>query len=117
MIGEPVVVVRDSVTAGFDSRGRPLAPTDALRFVVEGCAVAPRQAEETNETETVSVVSGYDVYVKQATAHTMPPGGVLPTDRVEIRGVTGVVDGDVAYWVSPFRGVPVGVKFSVAVSR
>lgn len=65
--------------------------------VVAGVGVEPRPAGERTLDARNATVSGFTLY--------LPAGTVVdPNDRVEVRGRTLEVDGDVADWVNPFTG-------------
>jgi hypothetical protein len=70
---------------------------------IDGCAVAPRDAEEDHTNGRQTVIHGFNVYT--------PPGAdILPTDRLTIRGEQHEVDGEPGVWTSPYSGVTAGVE-------
>jgi hypothetical protein len=91
--GETVVRIR---SAGRDQFGDPTGPA-VPDLSIPGCAVAPRQAGEQIGQGRIAVTSGLTLYV--------PPGpDILPSDRIEVRGVVYEVEGEPAEWRSPFTG-------------
>lgn len=95
--GESVTFLHPSTTADEYHNQVPdwSAP---IRTVVDGVGVEPRPAGERTLDARNATVSGFTLY--------LPPGvtSLDPLDRVEVRGRTLDVDGDVADWRSPFTG-------------
>lgn len=93
--GETVTRIRVT-PGGRDPYGDPIGDVEE-HVDITGCAVAPRQAGEQIGAGRIAVTSGLTVYV--------PPGAdVLPSDRIEVRGVVYEVEGEPAEWRSPFTG-------------
>lgn len=70
---------------------------------IDGCAVAPRDAEEDNTNGRQAVIAGFNIYA--------PAGAdVLPTDRLTVRGEVHEVHGEPGVWTSPFDDVTAGVE-------
>ncbi|HEU4567436.1 MAG TPA: hypothetical protein VFR99_05325 [Marmoricola sp.] len=93
--GETVVRIR-LTPGGRDRFGDPVGTTED-RLTIPGCAVAPRQGGEQIGDGRYAVTSGIDLYA--------PAGAdILPSDRVEVRGVVYEVTGEPADWASPYSG-------------
>lgn len=70
---------------------------------IDGCAVAPRDAEEDHEGGREAVIVGYTVYAPAGTS-------VLPSDRLRVRGEDQEVIGEPGQWISPWGDVEEGVE-------
>lgn len=70
---------------------------------IDGCAVAPRDAEEDREGGREAVIVGFNVYAPAGTS-------VLATDRLRVRGEVHIVEGEPGVWVSPFSETEEGVE-------
>jgi len=107
--GESVIVTRQGVpTTGFDAGGYPIVSAETT-FTVSDVAVAPAGSSEDPQSLGLWVVTGYTLYLPYGTV-------LLPTDFVEVRGVTGwqvVGDTTAAGWRDPFTGKGKGSVVSV----
>jgi len=110
-LGEPVTVLRAG-TPTHDVYGNDVPGVDAeTRY--EGCAVWPRMSTEGIQTrEDVQardqVIDGLNVL--------FPVGAsVLATDRVRVRGVVYLVEGEPGSYRSPLTGTTLGPQ--VALTR
>jgi len=93
--GETVIRIR-RIPGGRDAYGDPVGDSED-RLTITGCALAPRQAGEQIAPGRLAVTSGMDLYA--------PAGSdILPSDRIEVRGVLWEVDGEPGDWVSPYTG-------------
>jgi hypothetical protein len=102
--GRPVTVLRDT-PGGFDPYGDPVTST-TIRTLIEACAIAPRYSTEPTERGRQGVIVGLSVYA--------PAGSdITSTDRLEIDGITYVIDGEPAEWVNPFTGSWPGLEVAV----
>lgn len=98
--GEPVIF-EASVLGSEDAHGNPTTSW-AAPVTVEGCAFDPGGSVESVEPGRNAVVTNPRVFV--------PAGTVVGSrDRVTVRGLVFVVDGDPAVWRSPFTGWAPGV--------
>lgn len=70
---------------------------------IDGCAVAPRDAEEDRGDGREAVIIGFNVYAPAGTS-------VLATDRLRVRGEEHIVEGDPGVWVNPWGDVEEGVE-------
>jgi hypothetical protein len=101
-VTESITRVRaGSTTDRFDNTVPDWSDPDELD--IEGCAVAPRDAEEDRTNGRQAVIVGFNIYA--------PPGAdIRPTDRVVARGETHEIDGDPGVWVDPFSQTEKGVE-------
>jgi hypothetical protein len=77
--------------------------SDPAELDIDGCAVAPRDAEEDRDNGRQAIIHGYNVYA--------PAGAdILPTDRIRVRGEQHEVDGEPGVWTSPYSGGTKGVE-------
>ena len=109
--GETVTVTRrgELLPDEFDGQGNPIIGPDAT-FDISDVAVAPTGSTETVDSPGIFVVTGFDLYCPYGTPQ------ILPTDRIEVRGVPGwQVTGDTAAsgWRNPFDGIGRGVVINV----
>lgn len=102
MIGETVTRLRASTTE--DRYGSQVLDwTDPAELDIDGCAVAPLEADEDHGEGRQAVIRGFNVYA--------PAGAdVLPIDRLRIRGDDHEVIGEPGVWVNPFTGATPGVE-------
>lgn len=77
--------------------------SDPAEFDIDGCAVAPRDAEEDRTGGRQMVIAGFNVYAPAGTE-------ILPTDRLRIRGDDHEVDGEPGVWTNPYTDVTEGVE-------
>lgn len=102
MIGETITRLRagsasNRVGASIDDW------SDPAELDIDGCAVAPRDADEENAGGRQTVIAGFNVYA--------PPGAdVLATDRLRVRGEIHEVIGEPGVWINPFTGATPGVE-------
>ncbi|MDP1793724.1 MAG: hypothetical protein Q8K63_06255 [Acidimicrobiales bacterium] len=106
MTGEAIVRLRAPAGPPDRYKNPTLDWANAARLEIPGCAVAPRLADEVRDNGRQAVIKGLTIYAP-------PKADVVATDRVECRGDTYDVDGDVAVWRSPFTGVEKGVEISL----
>ncbi|WP_329520511.1 hypothetical protein [Spirillospora sp. NBC_01491] len=91
--GESITRIR-LTPGGRDAYGDPLGDIKD-RLDITPCALAPRQSGEQIGDGRYAVTSGMDLYA--------PAGAdILPSDRIEARGVVYEVDGEPGDWVSPY---------------
>jgi len=86
---ETVTILRDS-PGGFDAYGDPVASTTA-RTDITGCLVAPTSSTEPSDRGREGVVIGWTVYAPTGT-------DARHTDRIEVRGVACLIEGEVGDW-------------------
>lgn len=102
MIGETVTRLR--ATTAEDRYGDDAADwSNPDELDIDGCAVAPRDAEEDRPGGRQVVIAGFNVYAPADTE-------VLPTDRLRVRGDDHEVDGEPGVWTNPFTDVTAGVE-------
>lgn len=106
---ESVIVTRKGEPNGeYDAQGYPAVGADTT-FAIDKVPVAPAGTSEDPQTLGLWVVTGFTLYLPFDTV-------LLPTDRLEIRGVKGwqvVGDTTAAGYMSPFTGKKAGVVVSV----
>jgi hypothetical protein len=95
------VTFEASVSGSDDVHGNPVE-TWAAAVVVEGCAFDPGGSVESVEPGRNAVVSNPRVFAPFGTV-------VGARDRVTVRGLVFVVDGDPAQWRNPYTGSTPGV--------
>ena len=102
---ETVVIVRAPLVDGpYGNQERDWA--NATRTDSPGWGFAPRSGGEATTSDIPAVIVGLTGYG--------PPGaGVLPTDRMEVRGEVYKVEGEVGVWRSPFTGWEPGVEVAL----
>ena len=99
--GTTVTILR-AAPGGFDAYGDPIVSVTE-RTDIDGCGVAPRYSTEPTERGRQGVIIGLSVYA--------PSGSdIVSTDRLEIDGLTYVVDGEPAEWINPFTGSRPGLE-------
>lgn len=76
---------------------------NAAELDIDGCAVAPRDAEEDGSGGRQAVIHGYNVYAPAGTV-------VLPTDRLRVRGDDHEVHGEPGVWTDPWTDITQGVE-------
>lgn len=77
--------------------------SDPAELAIDGCAVAPRDAEEDNPGGRQQVIAGFNIYAPAGTS-------VLPTDRLRVRGEVHEVHGEPGVWTNPWTDVTEGVE-------
>ena len=107
--GEIVTVTRaGGPVAGFDAQGSPLVAADST-FTVLDVAVEPAGTSEDPQSMGLWVLTGFTLYLPYGTV-------LLPSDRLEVRGVSGwqvVGDTSASGWRNPFTGGEKGSVVSV----
>lgn len=95
--GETVTfLIGADLTGGYNDT--TLDWTSPARVPVTGVGVEPRPSSELATEARNAVTSGFTLYLA---GQTFTPD---PLNRVEVRGRTYEVDGEVAKWVNPFSG-------------
>ena len=95
IVGETVTVTRRTQNNVGDK-------TDGASHAVTGCAIWPTVSTET--------VQGQDTVIWGLTV-LMPPGtDVLSTDKVTVRGIDYLVNGEPALYQSPLTGTQSGIE-------
>ena len=106
---ETITVTRKGVpTGGYDSGGYPIVGADTT-FPIVRVPIAPAGSTEDPQTLGLWVVTGFTLYLPYGTI-------LLPTDRIEIRGIPGwqvVGDTTASGYLSPFSGKKAGAVVSV----
>ena len=107
--GETVTVTRKGIaTGGYDAQGYPIIGADTT-FTILDVAIEPAGTMEDPQSMGLWVVTGFTLYLPYSTV-------LLPTDRLEVRSVSGwQVVGDITAsgWRNPFTGDMPGVVMSV----
>ena len=107
--GETVTVTRKgTATGGYDDQGYPIIGADTT-FTVSDVGVEPAGTTEDPQSMGLWVVTGFTLYLPYGTV-------LLPTDRIEVRSVSGwqvVGTTDASGWRNPFTGDTPGVVASV----
>lgn len=92
--------------AGRDKYGTPLSGD--TRTNLDGCFVAPRSSEDTDDRGRQGVVVGMSLYGPYGT-------DLVHTDLVEVDGVRYELEGDPGQWKNPLTGWEAG--FEQAIRR
>ncbi|MEU7609548.1 hypothetical protein [Micromonospora sp. NPDC049204] len=103
--GETATVLRAPLTdAPYGNQQRDWG--NATSTLLLGWGFAPRTSDEDTATGSEGVIVGLTGFG--------PPGSdVLPTDRMEVRGVVYEVVGEVGEWRSPLTGWRPGVEVAL----
>jgi hypothetical protein len=88
---ETVTILRAG-TPATDRYGNSTPGADT-RTDIPGCLVAPRLQGDATEGGRQGVIIGATVYLP-------PNSGILSTDRLEVRGVEHVIEGEPGWWNS-----------------
>ena len=102
--GTTITVLRD-VAGSVDAYGDP-STASTTRIDIAGCGVAPRYSTEPNTLGRNGVIVGLTIFA--------PYGSdILFTDRIEIAGVSYLVEGSPENWKNPFTGSTPGMEIAV----
>ena len=84
------------------------SPGVAQRAVVDRLNIQPTFQNESDDATRTAVVTGWHVHSADGTRP-----DIRATDRLEWRGMTLSVDGEVAEWSDPLTGEPHHIEFTM----
>lgn len=107
MYGETITILRPGADTGeVDEQGNPIRGADTS-ISSDGWAVAPVTSAESSEPFAQQIIVGYTLYKRGVIED------IRGTDRIEVRGETWAVTGQIGEWEHPrshFQGTVVNVK-------